>query len=217
MNKLPKQLIVIGDSNVYGWGDDIGGGWCERLKKDWLKLKNGPIIYQLGVRGDGIEKVSSRWEKEWSSRGETRRNKPQAILLNVGLNDTPRIGQINGRHILEIDGFEYGLERLINSMRLKTKVFVMGLSPINETKMPFANCLWYTNEFCDRYEKRMEEVCLNQNVPFLATFKEMSADNRSINWIRNDGIHLNTDGHIWIYQRLKSWEALKRWRDSETY
>ena len=215
MNKLPKQLIVIGDSNVYGWGDDHGGGWCQRLKKDWLKLQNGPIIYQLGVRGDGIEKVSSRWEKEWSSRGETRRNKPKAILLNVGLNDTPRIGQRNGRHILEIDGFEYGLERLINSMRLKTEVFVMGLSPVNETKMPFADCLWYTNEFCDKYERRMEEVCLNQNVPFLATFKEMSADNRSINWITSDGIHLNTEGHIWIYQRLKSWEALKIWRDSD--
>ena len=107
---LPKQLVVIGDSSVYGWGDNEGGGWCERLRKDWSKNKNGPIIYQLGVRGDGIEKVSSRWEKEWSSRGETRRNKPQAILLNVGLNDTPTIGQKNGRHQLEISGFEYGLE-----------------------------------------------------------------------------------------------------------
>ena len=107
---LPKQLVVIGDSSVYGWGDNEGGGWCERLRKDWGNNQNGPVIYQLGVRGDGIEKVSSRWEKEWSSRGETRRNKPKAILLNVGLNDTAAIGQINGRHQLDIDGFEYGLE-----------------------------------------------------------------------------------------------------------
>ena len=82
---------MIGDSSVYGWGDVEGGGWCERLKKDWLNQKNSPIIYQLGVRGDGIEKVSYRWEKEWSSRGETRRNKPKGILLSVGLNDTARI------------------------------------------------------------------------------------------------------------------------------
>jgi len=73
---LPKQLVVIGDSSVYGWGDNEGGGWCERLRKDWCNNQNGPVIYQLGVRGDGIEKVSSRWEKEWLSRGETRRNKP---------------------------------------------------------------------------------------------------------------------------------------------
>jgi len=92
VDRLPKQLIVIGDSSVYGWRDLEGGGWCERLKKDWLNQKNSPIIYQLGVRGDGIEKVSYRWEKEWSYRGETRRNKPKGILLSVGLNDTARIG-----------------------------------------------------------------------------------------------------------------------------
>ncbi len=214
MPVLPKQLVVIGDSSVYGWGDTEGGGWCERLRKDWSKYQNFPIIYPLGVRGDGIEKVSLRWEKEWSSRGETRRNKPKAILLNVGLNDTPTIGQKNGRHQLEINGFEYGLERLIFEMKSKTQVFVVGLTPVNENKMPFAGCLWYSNDFCHSYERRMEEVCKNQNVPFLSTFREMYSDNRSKNWITEDGIHLNEHGHLWIYQRLKSWDILKKWMES---
>ena len=214
MISLPKQLVVIGDSSVYGWGDIEGGGWCERLRKDWSRNKNGPVIYQLGVRGDGIEKVSFRWEKEWSSRGETRRNKPNAILLNIGLNDTPTIGQKNGRHQLEINGFEYGLERLICEMKSKTQVFVIGLTPVNENKMPFADCLWYANDFCNSYERRMEEVCINQNVPFLPTFREMKSDLRSKDWISEDGIHLNSNGHIWIYQRLKSWEILNKWKES---
>ena len=213
MNKLTKQLIVIGDSSVYGWGDNEGGGWCERLRKDWAKTKDNIIIYPLGVRGDGIEKVASRWEREWSSRGETRRNKPKAILLHVGLNDTARIGQKDGRHQLEIDGFAYGFERLINDIKLQTNIFVIGLSPVNESKMPFGGCLWYSNDFCDSYEKRMEEVCINQNVPFLTTFKEMHSDIRSINWISSDGIHLNSDGHFWLFQRLKSWDILKKWKD----
>ncbi len=214
MNTLPKQLIVIGDSSVYGWGDNEGGGWCERLRKDWMSSKNRTIIYQLGIRGDGIEKVASRWEKEWISRGETRRNKPKGILLNVGLNDTPRIGQKDGRHILDIEGFAYGLERLINDMKTKTDLFVMGLTPVDDSKMPFANCLWYSNEFCNLYEKTMEEVCINQNVPFLKTFREMHSDKRSSNWIINDGIHLNSEGHLWIYQRIKSWDILNKWRES---
>jgi len=214
VDKLPKQLVVIGDSSVYGWGDDEGGGWCERLKKDWLNQKNSPIIYQLGVRGDGIEKVAYRWEKEWSYRGETRRNKPKGILLSVGLNDTARVGQINGRAQIEIDGFEYGFERLINEIRSKAELFVMGLSPVDERKMPFGGCLWYSNEQCDAYEKRIEEVCINQNVHFLPTFKEMNSDRRNINWLSNDGIHLNSSGHLYIYQRLKSWEALQKWREN---
>ncbi len=214
MNKLPKQLVVIGDSSVYGWGDEEGGGWCERIRKEWMYSKNGVIVYQLGVRGDGIEKVASRWESEWLSRGETRRNKPKGILLNVGINDTARIGRKDGRHLLDIEGFQYGLERLIYSMKSKTQIFVMGLSPVDESKMPFSECLWYSNEFCNSYEKRIEEVCINQNVPFLATFKEMYSDKRSINWISKDGIHLNSDGHLWIYQRIKSWDILKKWRES---
>ena len=214
MNKLPKQLIVIGDSTVYGYGDNEGGGWGERLRKEWMNIPHGVIIYPLGVRGDGIEKVALRWEREWLARGETRRNTPKGILLNIGLNDTARIGQRDGRHLLGIDGFEYGLERLINSIKKKTNVFVLGLSPVDESKMPFAGCLWYSNEFCSSYEKRMEEVCLNQNIPFLSTFKEMNSDKRSKNWISQDGIHLNSEGHLWIYQRIKSWDLLKEWRES---
>ena len=60
----------------------------------------------------------------------------------------------------------------------------------------------------------MEEVCINQNVPFLPTFREMHADNRSKNWIAEDGIHLNAHGHLWIYQRLKSWDILNKWKES---
>ena len=99
-------------------------------------------------------------------------------------------------------------------MKSKTEVFVIGLTPVNESKMPFANCLWYSNDFCNSYESRMESVCINQSVPFLATFKELYSDKRSLNWISSDGIHLNSHGHFWIYQRIKSWDILRKWKYS---
>ncbi len=55
MNKYQKKLIIIGDSGVYGWGDLEGGGWSERLRQNWLNIDGAPIIYSLGVRGDGLE------------------------------------------------------------------------------------------------------------------------------------------------------------------
>ena len=61
MNKYQKKLIIIGDSGVYGWGDLEGGGWSERLRQNWLNLDGAPIIYSLGVRGDGLEKVAIRY------------------------------------------------------------------------------------------------------------------------------------------------------------
>ena len=214
MTKLPKQLIVLGDSSVYGWGDEVGGGWCETLRKDWSRKLSNPVIYKLGIRGDGLEKISLRWEKEWSARGETRRNFPEAILLSVGLNDTARIGSKEGRHQLDIEAFEYAFNSLIHNMRSKTKVFIMGLTPVLESKMPFAGCLWYSNEYCQKYERRMEEVCINQDVPFLSIYNVISNDKRILHWFTEDGIHMNSKGHLWIYQRLKSWDPLNQWKDS---
>ena len=73
MNNVHKKLIVIGDSGVYGWGDREGGGWCERLRCQWMSLPDAPVVYPLGIRGDGLESVAKRWLNEWQSRGELRR------------------------------------------------------------------------------------------------------------------------------------------------
>ena len=99
--RTPRQLIVIGDSGVVGWGDREAGGWCERLRRHWMGLPDAPLIYGLGVRGDGLEAVSARWEREWMCRGELRRKKPEALLLSVGLNDTARVGRSDGRQPLD--------------------------------------------------------------------------------------------------------------------
>ena len=76
MIKNPKRLVIIGDSGVYGWGDRDEGGWCERLRRNWMNQPDSPVIYSLGIRGDGLERVAHRWENEWGCRGEIRRNVP---------------------------------------------------------------------------------------------------------------------------------------------
>ena len=59
-NDAPRQLIVFGDSGVHGWGDREAGGWCQRLRLRWMILQNAPVVYPLGVRGDGLERVAAR-------------------------------------------------------------------------------------------------------------------------------------------------------------
>ena len=110
---IPKKLVVIGDSGVFGWGDPDQGGWCERLRRHWMELPDGPVIYNLGVRGDGLERVAARLPEEVARRGELRRQTPQGILLSVGLNDTARVGRPDGRHQLAPEGFLFGLEQLL--------------------------------------------------------------------------------------------------------
>ena len=211
MNTIPKQLIVIGDSCVYGWGDSAGGGWCERLRRHWMNYPEAPVIYPLGIRGDGLEKVAKRWRQEWECRGELRRKIPEGLLLTIGLNDTARIGRQDGRPQLSKDAFQFGLERLLSEMNKLTKVMVLGLTPVNEEKMPFADCLWYSNEACASYENQMEETCLELDIPFLPTHRTMIKEQYWSTWIEPDGIHLNSNGHKWLYEQVTRWQYLIKW------
>ena len=113
----PKQLVVLGDSGVLGWGDRLGGGWCERLRLSWMQLPHAPVVYPLGIRGDGLERVNARWQREWACRGELRRKVPDGVLLSVGLNDTARVGSRHGRQQLTPEAFGFGLSQLLDEIR----------------------------------------------------------------------------------------------------
>ncbi len=215
MTATSKQLIVIGDSGVYGWGDPQQGGWCDRLKYNWMKQPNTPIIYPLGVRGDGLERVAKRWKNEWIGRGELRRNVPSGLLIMIGLNDTARIGRADGRPQLTAEAYRFGLKQLLAEIKLYTNVMVMGLTAVDEEAMPFAECLWYSNEAVSIYEAQIEETCLEENLPFMPLHKDMLSEELWKTWIEPDGIHLNSEGHSWVYGKISIWPPLLEWAGLE--
>ncbi|MCP9852579.1 arylesterase [Synechococcus sp. HJ21-Hayes] len=212
---IPKKLIVLGDSGVYGWGDPEEGGWCERLRRHWMGLPGGPVLYPLGVRGDGLERVAARLDREVSCRGELRRQQPHGILLAVGLNDTARVGRADGRPQLDAEGFLFGLQQILDRARLMAPVLMVGLTPVLEEPMPYAEVLWYSLEQVRRYEGLLEEACLEADVPFLPLLDALLEDPCWPQWLSSDGVHLNSEGHRQVYQRVQRWPALLRWAELE--
>ncbi|MEY3750066.1 MAG: hypothetical protein RLZZ186_485 [Cyanobacteriota bacterium] len=208
---IPRKLIVLGDSGVVGWGDPEEGGWCERLRRHWMGLPDGPVLYPLGVRGDGLERVAARLQSEVSCRGELRRQLPQGILLAVGLNDTARIGRRDGRQQLDPEAFLFGLQQLLHQARQLAPVLVLGLTPVDEAVMPYADVLWYQLEQVRRYEALLEEACLEADVPFLPLLESLLADPAWLQWLSPDGIHLNSEGHRQVYERVRRWSGLLSW------
>ena len=212
---VPRKLIALGDSGVYGWGDPEEGGWCERLRRHWMALPDGPVLYPLGVRGDGLERVAARLEREVHCRGELRRQIPQGILLAVGLNDCARVGRPDGRPQLDAEGFLFGLQQLLLQARRIAPVLVLGLTPVDEAVMPYADVLWYGLDQVRRYEGLLEEACLEADVPFLPLLNSLLDDPAWPGWLGTDGVHLNSDGHRQVYERVRHWPALLRWADLE--
>jgi len=134
-------------------------------------------------------------------------------LLSIGLNDTAKIGRKDGRPQLSEDAFKFGLKQLGNEIKNDVHIMVLGLTPVNEDSMPFAGCLWYSNKACSAYENKIEETCLELNVPFLSVHEKMINLLSFKELLSSDGIHLNTRGHKWIYDQISEWPALKNWAD----
>jgi lysophospholipase L1-like esterase len=210
-----RKLVVLGDSGVFGWGDAEQGGWCERLRRHWMATPSGPVVYNLGVRGDGLERLTARLPAEVGCRGELRRQRPQGILLGIGLNDSGRIGRPDGRHQLDPEGFLFGLQQLLPQARALAPTFVLGLTPVDELVMPFAEVLWYDLASVRRYEALLEEACLEADVPFLPLLDSFLLEPHWLRMLCSDGLHLNTEGHALVYERLRHWPALLRWAGLE--
>ncbi|MEB3306931.1 MAG: GDSL-type esterase/lipase family protein [Cyanobacteriota bacterium] len=212
---IPRKLIALGDSGVFGWGDPEQGGWCERLRRHWMELPGGPVLYNLGVRGDGLERLAGRLSSEVLCRGELRRQRPQGILLGIGLNDLARVGRPDGRHQLGPEAFLFGLQQLLHQASCLAPVHVVGLTPVLDDCMPYARILWYGLAEVRRYEVLLEEACLEAGVPFLPLLESFLADPDWPRLLCSDGVHLNSDGHHQVYERLKQWPALLQWAGLE--
>jgi lysophospholipase L1-like esterase len=208
---IPRKLAVVGDSGVFGWGDAEEGGWCERLRRHWMGLPEGPVLYNLGVRGDGLERVAARLQGEVGVRGELRRQTPQGILLAVGLNDTARVGRPDGRPQLAPEAFFFGLQQLLREAQRLAPMMVLGLTPVVEEAMPFAEVLWYSLADVRVYEALLEEACMEANVPFLSVLEAFLAEPRWPQWLAVDGLHCNSEGHRFLFERVRRWPALGDW------
>ncbi|MEM7592009.1 MAG: GDSL-type esterase/lipase family protein [Cyanobacteria bacterium P01_A01_bin.83] len=207
----PLKVIALGDSLIYGYGDFVGGGWVERLRRQWMSPQGaGHVLYNLGVRGDRTYQVSLRLEQEFNCRGELRNHVPDLILLSVGVNDSARIGKPTGKPFTELDQFRQHVEHLLDVAQNLCPVLFIGMTPVDETKMPFMNCLYYSHLDQYRYKEATLQACQQRNIPYLDIFDLWLS--RGTSWINTqlgeDGLHPNVSGYQSLLTDITAWELL---------
>ncbi|BAZ43387.1 G-D-S-L family lipolytic protein [Chondrocystis sp. NIES-4102] len=209
--KQPLKVIALGDSLVYGFGDFVGGGWVERLRRQWMSPDGeGHILYNLGVRGDRVQQVTQRLEQEFTCRGELRNHAPDLILLSVGLNDSARIGKKDGRLYTDFEEFKYQLAYLLDLALSLSPVLFIGMPPVNEAKMPFLGCLYYNHFDQYRYKEATLQACQQRNIPYLDIFDLWLS--RGVEWINtqlgDDGLHPNVTGYQNLFSDIMAWHLI---------
>lgn len=219
--KHPLKIVAVGDSLVYGYGDYEGGGWVERLRRRWMMLhlsdqqgeseqKKERIIYNLGVRGDRLSNVYQRLETEFLQRGELRRQVPDLILLSVGTNDSPRVSKPDGKYLTDFQDFQQQVTTLLDLATSLAPVAFIGMTPVDEEKMPFLDCLYYNQLDQYRYKEYTLRACQQRNIPYLDIFEMWLS--RGNAWLSqqygDDGLHPNVQGYQNLLDDILAWEVL---------
>jgi lysophospholipase L1-like esterase len=211
VNSHPLKLVAFGDSLIYGFGDGVGGGWVERLRRQWMLPESaGHVLYNLGVRGDRTYQVAQRLENEFRHRGELRNRVPDAIILSVGLNDSARVQSFTGRSYTDFEHFKTVLDNLLNLSQLLCPVIFVGMVPVDESKMPFQDCLYYSHADQYRYKEATKLACELRGIPYLDIFDKWLA--RGNIWcsscLTSDGLHPNAAGYQSLFEDVTSWEPI---------
>ncbi|MCL2933588.1 MAG: GDSL-type esterase/lipase family protein [Trichodesmium sp. MAG_R03] len=207
----PLKIVALGDSLVYGFGDYEGGGWVERLRRHWmLPGSPGHVLYNLGVRGNRVLQVEQRLEDEFHHRGELRNCQPDIIVLSVGVNDSARVQRPNGRYYTDFYKFQTILDKLLDTSKQLCSVIFVGMVPVDQSQMPFQNCLYYSHDDQFIYKEATRLACLKRKIPYLDVFEKWLS--RGESWLRShlsdDGIHPNVRGYQALLVDILNWEAV---------
>ena len=207
--KQPLKVVALGDSLIYGFGDFVGGGWVERLRREWMSPQGaGHVLYNLGVRGDRTQQVSVRLEQEFNCRGELRNRVPDLILLSVGVNDSARLGKPAGRLYTDLNSFRLQMAHLLDVAQNLCPVLFIGMTPVNEAKMPFMDCLYYNHLDQYRYKEATLQACQQRDIPYLDIFDLWLS--RGNDWINaqlgDDGLHPNVTGYQTLFADIMAWK-----------
>ncbi len=209
----PLKVVALGDSLVYGFGDPVGGGWVERLRRSWMSTdSSGNVLYNLGVRGDRVYQVTQRLEQEFRCRGEFRNSLPDLIILSVGVNDSPRLGKPEGKLCTDLPRFSQQMGELLDLAQSLCPVLFVGMVPVDEAKMPFLDCFYYNHRDQYLYKEATKLACQQRQIPYLDIFELWLA--RGTEWMRSqlshDGLHPNVRGYQTLLSDIVSWQPMNR-------
>ena len=205
---VPLRIIALGDSLVYGFGDPTGGGWVERMRRQWMTPDSpAHAMYNLGIRGDGVKQVARRLDAEFHCRGELRHRVPDIIILSVGTNDSARLGRSTGKLFTPFDQFQHDLAELLDHAQNLCPVVFVGMPPVDEACMPFAGCMYYNHLDQQAYKEATKQACQLRHIPYLDIF-DLWMSRGDLWWkmrLCDDGLHPNTDGYQSLLQDVMSW------------
>lgn len=190
------NILIFGDSIIYGAYDEELGGFVNRLKLELERdYKNYYNVYNLGVPGSNTNDLLNRFENECKARlDDTLKT---IVIFFIGINDS---SYKDGVQNIKIDNYKSNISMLINKAKMfSNKIMFLGLTNVDESKttpVNWDNNLYYYNDSIKGYDDVLKETCEKENALYLDLSDVVTKSGLS------DGLHPNANGHKKIEEKI---------------
>ena len=188
------NILIFGDSIVYGLYDKSMQGWVNRLKNYYDNNHQHVCVYNLGIPAETTKDLLIRIESEIKRRLASN----TIILLAIGINDSQLVDNHNRT---DIQSFTENVDTLISIARkYSSDVAYIGLTDVDDTRVKpvsFNRHKSYDNHRIALFNNFIMNTCASNNIPFINLSGLLSKEDLT------DGIHPNDAGHNKIYKRVK--------------
>jgi len=200
------RVLVFGASITQGLYDSAGG-WVIRLEQHYIKelLAGGPdiSIFNLGIAGDGSDRLVKRFNNETIARkfpGEEF-----AFIFSIGTNNTwVRAG---GEPVSTPEKYAADIKELINQARqYSQKIMFVGIAPCDEARahpVPWNKDIFFTNERLREFDETLQNVCGQEGIKYVPIYNQLKSKLDKGEDIYHDGLHPNDAGHQLILELVR--------------
>ena len=150
-------------------------------------------VYPLGISGDTTTSLLKRMAVETEAR------KPDALLIQIGVNDARYI-ETEDHPETPLPVFKENIEKIMQIAKQHTEgIAFLGITPVNESKtmpIPWRPDLYYTERNVAQYAAALEMFCSEQNIRFIPMGDIFTKEDLP------DGLHPSVEGHTKIAERV---------------
>jgi len=200
------RVLVFGASVTQGFYD-TRGGWAIRLWEYYTKrlLDGGRdiTVFNLGISGDGSDRLVKRFENETVARNFPGEN--LTFVFSIGTNNSWT--RNDGSTVSTPEDYAGDIRKLIKMARRHSpRLIFLGIAPCDEARahpVPWNKNIFFTNERIKLFDQTLEKVCGNAGVKYLPIFDELKNRLDAGENIYEDGLHPNDAGHQLIFELVR--------------
>jgi len=198
------RIVVWGDSITRGAGDNYKWGWANRLDLYFTNnyIKDEWSVYSLWISGNTTEDLLVRFQVECQART------PDVVLFAIGINDSAFINNNKTKVFVDIVKFEENLNILIHQAKqCSQKIWFVWLTKCVEFEtipVSWDNSICYDNENIKKYDKIIEKVAKENNLPYVWLFDILE------DGLLPDGLHPDSVWHEKIAHSVKDF-LFEKW------